>query len=53
VENERLEFKEAKNQFDTIKLMKYCVSLANEGGGYFIPHSASYPLKIPFLSGKN
>ena len=53
VENERLEFKEAKNQFDMIKLMKYCVSLANEGGGYFIPHSASYPLKIPFLSGKN
>ena len=36
VENERLEFKEAKNQFDTIKLFKYCVALANEGGGHFI-----------------
>ncbi|MGV2389442.1 MAG UNVERIFIED_CONTAM: ATP-binding protein [Microcystis novacekii LVE1205-3] len=36
VENERLEFKEAKNQFDTNKLLKYCVALANEGGGYFI-----------------
>ena len=36
VENERLEFKEAKNQYDTTKLMKYCVALANEGGGYFI-----------------
>lgn len=36
VENERLEFKETKNQFDTIKLLKYCVALANEGGGHFI-----------------
>lgn len=36
VENEKLEFKEAKNQFDTTKLMKYCVAIANEGGGYFI-----------------
>jgi ATP-dependent DNA helicase RecG len=36
VENERLEFKQAKNQFDTIKLLKYCVALANEGGGHFI-----------------
>jgi ATP-dependent DNA helicase RecG len=36
VENERLEFKEAKNQFDTNKLLKYCVALANERGGHFI-----------------
>ncbi|WP_242032855.1 ATP-binding protein [Oscillatoria sp. FACHB-1406] len=36
VENEKLEFKEAKNQFDTVKLMKYCVAIANEGGGYLI-----------------
>ena len=36
VENEQLEFKEAKNQFDTTKLLKYCVALANEGGGYLI-----------------
>ncbi len=36
VENEQLEFKEAKNQFDTTKLLKYCVAIANEGGGYLI-----------------
>ena len=35
-ENERLEFKEAKQQFDTTKLMHYCVALANEGGGYLV-----------------
>jgi ATP-dependent DNA helicase RecG len=32
-ENENLEFKEAKNQYDTTKLFRYCVALANEGGG--------------------
>lgn len=31
-----LEFKEGKSQFDTIKLMKYCVAIANEGGGQLI-----------------
>lgn len=36
VENEHLEFKEAKNSFDKIKLMRYCVAIANEGGGYLI-----------------
>lgn len=35
-ENEHLEFKEAKNQYDTTKLYKYCIALANEGGGKFI-----------------
>lgn len=35
-EHERLEFKEAKNQFDLIKLFKYCVAIANEGGGKLI-----------------
>ena len=35
-ENERIEFKEAKNQFDTGKLHQYCVAIANEGGGYLI-----------------
>jgi len=35
-EHERLEFKEAKNQVDTTKLFKYCVALANEGGGKLI-----------------
>jgi ATP-dependent DNA helicase RecG len=35
-ENEHLEFKEAKEQFDTNKLKRYCVALANEGGGVLI-----------------
>jgi len=35
-ENEHLEFKEAKQQYDTDKLLKYCVALANEGGGYLV-----------------
>lgn len=36
VETEHLEFKEAKNQFDTTKLMRYCVAIANEGGGSLV-----------------
>ena len=36
VETEHLEFKEAKQQFDTTKLLRYCVALANEGGGHLI-----------------
>jgi ATP-dependent DNA helicase RecG len=35
-ETEHLEFKEAKQQYDTTKLLRYCVALANEGGGYLI-----------------
>jgi ATP-dependent DNA helicase RecG len=35
-ETERLEFKEAKQQFDTDKLLEYCVALANERGGYLV-----------------
>jgi ATP-dependent DNA helicase RecG len=35
-ETERLEFKEAKQQFDTNKLLEYCVALGNEGGGYLV-----------------
>lgn len=35
-ENEHLEFKSAQNQYNTDKLMRYCVALSNEGGGYFI-----------------
>lgn len=31
-----MEFKEAKTQFDNRKLYKYCVALANEGGGYLL-----------------
>jgi len=35
-ENEHLEFKEAKQSFDQTKAMKYCVALANEGGGRIV-----------------
>ncbi len=35
-EHQRLEFKEAKLQYDFQKLCRYCVALANEGGGYFL-----------------
>ncbi len=35
-EDEHLEFKEAKNRFDFEELVKYCVALANEGGGRMI-----------------
>lgn len=35
-EHERLEFKEAKQQFDTTKLLRYCVALANESGGLLV-----------------
>lgn len=35
-EGEQYEFKEAKNDFDFEKLVKYCCALANEGGGRII-----------------
>lgn len=35
-ENQRLEFKEAKLQYDNQKLYRYCVALANEGGGFLL-----------------
>lgn len=35
-ESGKLEFKEAKSQYDFEKLKKYCVAIANEGGGYFV-----------------
>ena len=35
-EDEHLEFKEAKQQYDTTKLFRYCVALANEGGGNLV-----------------
>ncbi len=35
-ENEHLEFKAAENNFDLDKLLRYCVALANEGGGNLI-----------------
>ncbi len=35
-EGEHLEFKEAKLQFDSDRLVEYCVALANEGGGKLV-----------------
>lgn len=35
-EDGHLEFKEAKNRYDFEELVKYCVALANEGGGQMI-----------------
>lgn len=35
-EDNGLEFKEAKSQFDTTKLFRRCVAIANEGGGKII-----------------
>ena len=35
-ESEHLEFKEAKQQYDNTKLLRYCAALANEGGGYLV-----------------
>jgi predicted HTH transcriptional regulator len=35
-EHQRLEFKEAKSQFDNQKLYAYCVAMANEGGGHLL-----------------
>ena len=42
-EHQRLEFKEAKTQFDFGKLCKYCVALANEGGGQMLFGIADKP----------
>jgi len=35
-ETEHLEFKEAKSQYDTEKLLAYCVALSNERGGHLV-----------------
>ncbi|HEY2760767.1 MAG TPA: ATP-binding protein [Pirellulales bacterium] len=35
-EHQRLEFKEAKTQFDNRTLYRYCVAMANEGGGFLL-----------------
>jgi len=35
-EHPRLEFKEAKNQFDNQKLFEYCIAIANDGGGHLV-----------------
>lgn len=35
-ETQNLEFKEANQQYDTRRLCKYCVAIANEGGGHLV-----------------
>lgn len=35
-ETQNLEFKEAKQQYDSKKLCRYCVAIANEGGGHLV-----------------
>ncbi len=42
-EHQRLEFKEAKQQFDRDKLNRYCVAIANEGGGWLVLGVADIP----------
>ena len=42
-EHQHLEFKEAKTQFDFRTLCKYCVALANEGGGNLLFGVADKP----------
>jgi len=42
-EHQRLEFKEAKTQFDNRSLYEYCVAIANEGGGYLLLGIAAKP----------
>ena len=42
-ETAHLEFKEAKSQYDTTKLRRYCVAIANEGGGHLVLGVADQP----------
>lgn len=35
-EHEHLEFKEAKTSFDPDRVTRYCIALANEGGGHLV-----------------
>ncbi len=35
-EGARLEFKEASNRYDFDELVRYCVAIANEGGGLVV-----------------
>ena len=42
-EHQNLEFKEAKAQFDNRKLYRYCVALANEGGGHLLLGIEDHP----------
>ena len=51
-ETEHLEFKEARQQYDSTKLLRYCVALANEGG-YFGSNSAIVGLERLIKFGSN
>jgi predicted HTH transcriptional regulator len=42
-EHQRFEFKEAKTTFDKDKLHRYCVAIANEGGGFLVLGIADKP----------
>jgi len=42
-ESQHLEFKEAKNQYNATKLYRYCVAIANEGGGHLVLGMADKP----------
>lgn len=42
-EHQRLEFKEARNQYEWEKLCEYCVAPANEGGGHLLLGVADKP----------
>ncbi len=42
-EHRSLEFKEAKTQFDNQRLFKYCVAIANDGGGILLLGVADQP----------
>lgn len=50
-ETQNLEFKEAKQQYDTTKLCKYCVAIANEGGGHLVLGIADKPPRAVVGSG--
>ncbi|MBK7548698.1 MAG: putative DNA binding domain-containing protein [Rhodoferax sp.] len=45
-ETQNLEFKEAGNQYDTRKLCRYCVAIANEGGGHLVLGIADKPPRM-------
>jgi predicted HTH transcriptional regulator len=45
-ETQNLEFKEAKTQYDNKKLYRYCVALANEGGGHLLLGIQDKPPRI-------
>lgn len=52
-ETQNLEFKEAKNQYDTNKLCRYCVAIANEGGGHLEDIRDRYSFPHPLRPERN